>query len=308
LISKKESSDYRDSYVETTDPEWRKSQAILHKEIRNIINLLKIPPRDSLLLPPLPKSFVPRKIDCILEIQPLELARQLTICECEHLKKISLHEYVDASQSLNITQYKQWQTSITHWLTLEIITKFKVRQRVKIIRYMTDLMKHLLDLKNFNGAMYIGTILTSSPISKLKRTMERKDIAIQKLIQSANININQYESPDPFIPPLPSILDRITNILSTPVSQNGKINWQQLQSLASVLSVIHNAHLQDYTLAPVDNIQSYILLRMEYIVPQLDYENLVNLSITADTNGKSPASDQIPMSLSKILSKYSYKS
>lgn len=266
---------------------------------------------DLLLLSPSPKSSFPKSTDCILEIQPLELARQLTIIEREHHHKISIQEYLDVNRSTNISNYCNWQTSFINWITLEIITKFKLKQRVKIIKYMIELMKHLLELKNFNSALNIGKVLTSTPVSHLKRSLhraERKDIAIQKIIESATMNIQQYESTEPFIPPITTVLDRLKEILSTPISQNGKLNWQQAQTLSSILLIIHNMNQHEYSLLTVDTIQHYIKQQMEFKVPQKDFDKLINLSINADSSGTSPASDEISPSLSKVLSKYSYKS
>jgi len=184
-----------EQYTLLQDPEWRREQAHLYPDIQKLLFCLNQPFKPPIIPQPSspnPKPILPKRHDSILDIVPLEIARQLTLIEEQLFHKITINEYLywvkDANRSPNICSYNFWQQSLMNWMKLEILTRFKSKKRERVIRHLIEVMKHLEEMKNYNSVLCIGSVLTSSPISELKKTWEhlkKESVEIDKLISNS---------------------------------------------------------------------------------------------------------------------------
>jgi RasGEF domain len=58
------------------------------------------------------------------------------------------------------------------WLQCEIVSEEDFDTRLAILRYIVQLLKHLLVMNNFNCAFQVTSALSSSAIFRLKRTFD----------------------------------------------------------------------------------------------------------------------------------------
>jgi len=281
--------------------------------LKKLITLVQQPVKQKSNSLASPKSLTPKKTGTILDIEPLELARQLTLIEELTVSRISLNELMMWSKdsnnnktSPNVHNYNFWQNKLIDWIRLEILLKFKIKRRVKIIRYIVDLIRHLLELKNFNSVIHIGTLLTSTPISNLKKTIDhlkKEFIEVEKLLTTAKNN--QSDIISPVVPYLSPILSHFVESHRVPVSYNGKINWQRLQMDANYLLNFRASIKEKYSIANVETVKIFIKQRMDISIPKSDFDNLVNLTTNADSTGVTPVGEIIPNSISKLVTKFS---
>jgi len=294
------------------DPVWRQAQAALHKEILKIIKTLSDPPQSKTVLGPTltaskPNS-TPKKIEhSVLDIDPLELAKQITLLEDQAFHKLPINEFLtwkneSSKQCPNIFTYTLWHRNFSTWIKVEILASLKMKKRVKVIKYFLSVIDHLLAINNYSSGLSIGTVLTSQPVTDLKKTLDNikkeKFIELEKIINDAK-NSPHNEIRTEFIPPVTIILDKIHIINQNPLTHNGRINWNKLRSLASSLLLIRNS--QNYNLPPNEAVKTFIKQRTELIIQKSDLENLATLLIQADANGHSPV---IPANLKNLISKF----
>lgn len=162
---------------------------------------------------PLLKSFALRKIK-LLDIEYIELARQLTIrefslyCKISKLscirkvwgKKSGLAESFDP-----ITSFIKASNQLTNFVAYMILRKSDPRKRVHTIRYFVLVADKCRQYNNFSSMTAIISALYSSPIHRLKKTWAfvTKDViallhSLNKLMNSSR-NFNEYRDMLKFI-------------------------------------------------------------------------------------------------------------
>ena len=115
----------------------------------------------------------------ILDFDPLELARQLTIKEsqifCSILpEELLASEWMKQSGSLavNVRAMSRLSTDLTNLVTDNILQVDDPKRRAAIIKQWTKIADRLLDLSNYHSLVAIVCSLTQSTIGRLRRTWE----------------------------------------------------------------------------------------------------------------------------------------
>ncbi|KAL9651704.1 hypothetical protein ABK040_009319 [Willaertia magna] len=121
----------------------------------------------------------PRKIN-LLEIDPMEIARQLTLFEYGYFEKITSKELLGASwmkdtkewTAPNITQLIARSNILTNWVTTYILKTTNIKDRKKILKHFILIADCCLSIHNYNTVFEIAMGLISQPIYRLKKTWE----------------------------------------------------------------------------------------------------------------------------------------
>ena len=115
----------------------------------------------------------------ILDFEPLELARQLTIKEsqifCSILpEELLASEWMKQSGSLavNVRAMSRLSTDLTNLVTDNILQVKDPKKRALIIKHWTKVANKLLGLANYHSLVAILCSLTQSTIGRLKQTWE----------------------------------------------------------------------------------------------------------------------------------------
>ncbi|KAA8649177.1 guanine nucleotide exchange factor [Aspergillus tanneri] len=115
----------------------------------------------------------------ILDFDPMELARQLTIKESRIFCAILPEELLatewmkrSASLAVNVRAMSTLSTDLAHLVADSILQLEEPKKRAAIIKHWVKIANKCLELNNYDSLMAIICSLNSSMISRLKRTWE----------------------------------------------------------------------------------------------------------------------------------------
>ncbi|KAI8341421.1 ras guanine nucleotide exchange factor domain-containing protein [Chlamydoabsidia padenii] len=257
--------------------------------------------------PPVPILPRNRKKFRLLDIDPLELARQLTIMDfklyslirpVECLNKVwskeavwtdgHLHQHVPAA---NIRASIEYCNQVTSWVSGAILSQLEVKKRVTLIKHWVQIAERCRQLNNFNTCMAILSAFDNSAVGRLKRTWEMVGARtnqtlsqIRKLL-NANRNFMEYRAiihsvNPPCIPFLGIYLQDLTFIEdgNSDFLKTSKdlINFAKRAKTAEVIREIQQYQSTHYQLTPVDEIQVFIQNNLQ---STRDEEQLYNESL-----------------------------
>ncbi|EAU86187.2 hypothetical protein CC1G_03398 [Coprinopsis cinerea okayama7 len=213
----------------------------------------------------------------LLDIHPLELARQLTLMESEFYQRISSGELLRRAWKQgrrdNIFGLIEFSNKIVNWVVNIILSKEDPRKRVALIKYFITVAERCRSLNNFASMVSIISALNLPPVKRLKRTWGRippKETQLfsscEKIIDSAN-NFTTYRQlmtsvrPPcvPFIGAYTSMLDFLRNVNHDNLIQSGGlINFRKRQKVWEVIMEATRFSNEPYNLQSVPFIQNYI--------------------------------------------------
>ncbi|KAM0745920.1 hypothetical protein T439DRAFT_360874 [Meredithblackwellia eburnea MCA 4105] len=152
--------------------------------------------RGNLAPGPIPPSIVPRGFRKIkfLDIDPLEIARQLTLKDCALFSQITVQECLGkawpkqfGSDAPNISMMIDLSNAITRWVTEMILSESDLKKRANTIKHYITIAERCYELHNFSTLIHIIAGLNSTPIHRLRRTWEtvnQKSMASLKHLNS----------------------------------------------------------------------------------------------------------------------------
>lgn len=155
---------------------------------------------------PLTKGFSLRKIK-LVDIEYIELARQLTLKEFDLFRKITklacIHKVWGkksgvAESIMDISNFIKASNQLTNFVAYMIVRKDDQRKRVQVIRYFVNVAEKCHQYNNYSSMTAIISALYSSPIHRLKKTwslVSRDTLSklqnMNKLMNSSR-NFNEY--------------------------------------------------------------------------------------------------------------------
>lgn len=234
----------------------------------------------SMQAPPpiLPKNLKKLKF---IEMDPLELARQLTIIESRLYNKIKPVECLNkawsrddgADTAENIKAMILNSNQITGWVAEAILNQYEIKKRINIIKHFVGVAEHCRKLNNFSTLTAIISGLNSAPIHRLKRTWEMANAKtmttleqLNKVMQSTK-NFSEYREMihgvnPPCVPFLGVYLTDLTFIEDGNPNQIKKsknlINFSKRMKTAEVIREIQVYQAVPYCLTPVSEFQTFI--------------------------------------------------
>ncbi|VDB85607.1 unnamed protein product [Peniophora sp. CBMAI 1063] len=132
---------------------------------------------------PQPTPIFPRtkKTLKLLDLSPLEIARQLTIIEGSLFLKIKgseffkmrSHELQQDLKESNITAMIETTFKITHWVADAVLKPETAHERAFIITHFIRVADRCRELNNFNSMIAIVSGLSSPPVRRLSRTWDQ---------------------------------------------------------------------------------------------------------------------------------------
>jgi son of sevenless len=128
-------------------------------------------------VPILPKSL---KRFSLMDLDPMEVARQLTLIDMDIFLKIQPVELMkqewsrknSSSVAVNVRAMSAMSTKITGWIICTILQESDSKRRAFILKYFIKVGDRCLTLNNFHTLMAIQSAFNSSTISRLKKTWE----------------------------------------------------------------------------------------------------------------------------------------
>ncbi|ORY07992.1 ras GEF [Basidiobolus meristosporus CBS 931.73] len=241
------------------------------------------PPPPSILSKTILDSLADDEPICITDIEPLEVARQLTIMDSRLFRAIRPHELIgqefskkEDSLSVNVRMMSKISTQITEWVAHTILQEEDVRKRLGVLKHFIMIAEKCYTLNNFNTLMAIMCGLNSSMIARLKKTWSllpgKHEILTENLrrITDHTRNYSEYrkqlkESPPPCLPFLGIYLTDLTFTDDGNRSfrrNNQVINFNKHVKTVRIIQEVQHFQVP-YNLADVVELQDYLNREIE---------------------------------------------
>ncbi|KAJ7645538.1 ras guanine nucleotide exchange factor domain-containing protein [Mycena polygramma] len=232
--------------------------------------------------PIVPKSNKKLKL---LDIEPLELARQLTIMESQLYQRIRPMECLQRAREQrtenidNITVVIQTSNKIALWVAESVLSREDSRRRAAAVKHLISVADRCRTLNNFSTMAAITAGLNTPPIRRLKRTWEQVNqrymaqFGACEMTIDSNKNFKKYRSMmTSVIPPcvpfigvflstLQFIQDGNPDNLQAPGAKEGtpatQINFRKRQKASEVISDIKRWQAP-FNFHVIPSIQAYI--------------------------------------------------
>ncbi|KAH0255754.1 ras GEF, partial [Aureobasidium melanogenum] len=121
----------------------------------------------------------PSKRLTLLDLDAVEIARQLTIIESKRFCAIQPHELLGLEwtkkngRGENVRAMSKFSTSLTNLVADSILEVEQIKRRVAVLKHWIKIAKLCLDIDNYSALMAISCSLTSSAIARLHQTWDQ---------------------------------------------------------------------------------------------------------------------------------------
>lgn len=231
---------------------------------------------------PLVRPSLVKKLK-LLDIDYVELARQLTIREFKLYSKITKYQCLakvwGKKSGLNenfdnITDFIKSSNQLTNFVSYMILRKDDIKKRVQIIRYFVQVAEKCRQYNNFSSMTAIISALYSSPIHRLKKTWNFVSTDTSTHLQNMNKlmnssrNFNEYRDvlkfigSEPCVPFFGVYLSDLTFIYhgnpDTLLNRSRMLNFSKRAKTADILIGLDRFKNTGYNLLLVPEIQKYL--------------------------------------------------
>jgi len=138
----------------------------------------------------------------VTDFDALELARQLTIMECNLYCAIQPEEILETGQEgvkspVNVRAVSSLSTAITGWVAESILSEPDIKKRTLLVKFFVKVADRCTGLNNYSTSRSILAALDSSTISRLHQTWlnlpQKYKIQLEALRRLADHNRNYHE-------------------------------------------------------------------------------------------------------------------
>ena len=172
----------------------------------------------------IPKVWIKTKL---LDLDPLEVARQVTLLETTIFQGISATELITTAwtskATKNVSKMIIHCRKFTAWVTYSILQSgAEAKKRAKMIAFFISVAQELINLCNFNTLTYILQALGSKPIKRLKASWNlvetKQRIAARVLFQGGSSSrfteykLKEKSSNLPCMPLFPYLLNEFEGV------------------------------------------------------------------------------------------------
>ncbi|ELU38983.1 cell division control protein Cdc25 [Rhizoctonia solani AG-1 IA] len=238
--------------------------------------------------PLVPKSGKRLKL---LDIDPLELARQLTLLESKQYNAIKPIECLarardEPAENDSIKTIITTTNKIASWVAFSVLDKDEPRRRGNTIKHFIHVAERCRALHNYSTMAALIAGLNSPPIRRLKRTWDSVPAKITAILDDvegtldSGKNFTAYKQRlktvdtacVPFLGVYLTVLTFIQDGNKDFISkEQGIINFGKRQKAAEVIREIQSYQAKQYQLAIVDQIQTFIEDSLGNVDEKADY-------------------------------------
>ncbi|CAI2180023.1 2452_t:CDS:2, partial [Funneliformis geosporum] len=250
-----------------------------------------------------PASILPKNIKKLkfLELDPLEIARQLTLIESKLYNKILPVECLNKAWSkdegdyaaVNIKAMIVNSNQITGWVAESVLDQLEIKKRCLCIKHFVAVADKCRTLNNFNSLTAIISGLNSAPIHRLKRTWELVNSKTIQTLESLNKIMNSTKNfaeyrelihsvNPPCVPFLGVYLTDLTFIEDgnpNNLKKSRLINFSKRMKTAEVIREIQQYQSAPYNLNSIQEIQAFIKCRLQN---SRDVADLYDISLSME--------------------------
>lgn len=258
--------------------------SMLKKALETNTELFKNPPESDIKNAPAP--IIPKRRDGagflsdISEVDPLEIARQMTLMESTAYHRIRANEFQRTAWTRknanviapNLSKVIQMSNHFSNWIITELLRQKTYEQMAELIIKFVKVGKHMLALNNFSGVLEVVTALSNSAIGKLKTPWSLIPAKTKETFEELSDLVTPlghykkyreaFRNRDPSQPCLPILAATLSDLngyeeVFSNTTKDGFINWTKMNKISG--RIFENVSLcVTYELKPVNMIQHYI--------------------------------------------------
>ncbi|PPQ76387.1 hypothetical protein CVT26_015376 [Gymnopilus dilepis] len=252
----------------------------------------------------------------ITDFDALELARQLTIMECNLYCAIQPEEILESGQEgaappVNVRAVSTLSTVITGWVAESILNEPDIKKRTLLVKFFVKVADRCTGLNNFSTSRSILAALDSSVISRLHQTWnglpQKYKAQLESLRRLADHSRNYHEyrsklrnTAPPAVPFLGLYLTDVTfcregnpSHRASPTDPSKKLlNFNKYHKLARIVQDMQRFQAP-YNLKAIPEVQEYLNVCFEKSKHHGDLQDLYRRSLLVEP--KQPA-DNPPVS------------
>ena len=192
----------------------------------------------------------------LADLDPIEVARQLTLLEYDLYCKIKPREFTGLAwmkdhkevRAPNIIKMVRWSNHVIKWLVTEIVVlKDSLKARAAMMEKIVMMAKHCDSLNNFNAVKEIMAALQSSSVGRLKKTkdaMSAKHVKLMEDLMTLTSNEMNFKnlrtkihSVEPPLIPFPGVYQGDLVFLESYGKdiQDGMVNFMKFQKVTNYI-------------------------------------------------------------------------
>ncbi|CAK5284088.1 unnamed protein product [Mycena citricolor] len=241
----------------------------------------------------------------ITDFDALELARQLTIMECNLYCAIQPEEILETGQEgakppLNVRAVSSLSTAITGWVAESILSEPDAKKRTLLVKFFIKVADRCSSLNNFSTPRSMLAALDSSTISRLHQTWlglpqkNRAQLETLRRLADHSRNYHEYRSKlrstaPPAVPFLGLYLTDVTfcregnpSHRTSPVNASKKlINFNKYHKLARIVQDMQRFQVP-YHLRGIPEVQQYLTGAFEMSKHHGDLQDLYRRSLLVE--------------------------
>ncbi|KAG9315799.1 ras GEF [Chiua virens] len=246
----------------------------------------------------------------VTEFDALELARQLTIMECDLYCAIQPEEILENGQEgakppVNVRAVSSLSTVITGWVAENILNEHDMKKRTVLVKFFIKVADRCTSLHNFSTPRSILAALDSSTISRLHQTWlgvpQKNKLQLEALRRLADHSRNYHEyrsrlrnTAPPAVPFLGLYLTDVTfcregnpSRRDAPLAPGKKLlNFNKYHKLARIVQDMQRFQVP-YKLKKIPEVQEYLNVAFENSKHHGDLQDLYRRSLLVEP--KQPA-------------------
>ncbi|KAL5362864.1 ras guanine nucleotide exchange factor domain-containing protein [Aspergillus floccosus] len=246
---------------------------------QEIMRRLVSPPNTAVPKPVTPKNMKKVKL---LDIDPTELARQLTIVESRLYARIQPGECLKKAWGTNSASPAHTPTAVNamilhsnglaNWVGQLILRHDEMKKRVSTIKHFVTVAEKCRDLNNYATMMSVISGLGTSPVYRLHRTWSQVSPRIRatlhelRTLMASEKNFAKYRetlrrTSPPCVPFLGIYLTDLTFIEDgiPDFVQPEMINFSKRAKTAEILHDMQQYQNMPYNLQPVPELQEFVI-------------------------------------------------
>eukprot|EP01100_Stratorugosa_tubuloviscum_P003131 TRINITY_DN1746_c0_g1_i1.p1 TRINITY_DN1746_c0_g1~~TRINITY_DN1746_c0_g1_i1.p1 ORF type:complete len:790 (-),score=247.11 TRINITY_DN1746_c0_g1_i1:3-2336(-) len=217
-----------------------------------------------------------------VDLQPLEIARQLSLIEQRLYCRIQRSELIFLNwksndrekKAQNISALVDWFNKISRWVCTEIVTTANMRLRTAIIVRFIQIAQNCFKLKNFNSMMEILSGLNNTSVQRLKRTWqavstrEMQSYQVLQELMSNSMNFKNYreelkKSNGIALPYLGLILQDMIALeelvkMSKHSKKQGMVDFKKFRIMAATIRAMQQYQIKRYNFCEVESIKVFL--------------------------------------------------
>jgi len=258
-----------------------------------------------------PTPIIPKcSLTSIVDIHPLEIARQMTLMDYKLCREIESKECLGCAwtkhdketRSPNLLAMIKRFNLVSKWVSAIIVKEPVLKKRSRILSHIISVVQHLRELNNFNAVFQIIGGLGNSSVHRITKTFQQIDKPQKKILEDLRVLTNPlkswgnyrrtiHEVNPPCVPFIGVYQTDLTFIEDGNPTKfvNGMINFKKCRLVASVILEIQQYQQKPYNLSPSQVIQDFLSQSMQEI-QALDDKVLFELSLVAEPRSPTSAS------------------